>query len=402
MAEREQAAVQVAERQPVTSAPDRPPDGEPGPVVLARTMVLLLLAICVVGVGPLLVVNGIFGALQVDVPPLPGISFFAPHVTEAPDLALPRRAWAAARVDVLAEPGQSSRLATLEPGFPVTIIAHRRTGTTVWSRITWGGPTRGSGGAGWAPDSALLSYGGQARPIGDLGALSPQFQATLASYGSQFAAALYFPEAGSLYRTRGDQPFALGDGFRSVVLATTLALHENPKQHVGTAIAATAAAQVANGDNAATTFAYGAVGDKAGISAYLAQVGIAGIQPAQGDWRGAQATPNALLQFYTALAQGAMLDSADRGTLSTLLGQAATPVSDQLSVMLPPGNGGFLVIGVFQGAGGWAMSVSGIVVPAHGSRVVLAAVVRDQATDSAAVAGLVAFYRQLAGLLASQ
>lgn len=402
MAERERGVVQVARRQPVISAPARLADGQPGPLALARTMVLLLLAICVVGVGPLLVVNGIFSALRVDVPPLPGLSLFAPIATEAHDLALPRQAWTATRVDVLAQPGHGSQLATLEAGFPVTITAHQRAGATMWSRITWGGPTRSSGGEGWTPDNALLSYGGQVRPIGDLGALSPQFQATLAPYGSRVAAALYFPEAGQLYRTGGDRPFALGDGFRSVVLATILALNEDPRQHIGTAVAASTATQVANGDNSATSFSYGAVGDMAGISAYLAKVGIVGIQPAQGDWRGAQATPNALLQFYTALATGQILNDADRGKVSSLLGHTISSVSAQMLAMLSPGNGGFLVIGVAQGAGGWTMSVSGIIVPAQGSRVVLVASVRDQATEADATAGLVAICRQLAVVLASK
>src|SRR5207244_5646040 len=135
---------------------------------------LLLLAICVVGVGPLLVVNGIFGTLHVNMPPVPGLSLFAPSATEATDLALPRQAWAAVRVNVMAKPGGSSQVATLEPGFPVTMTAHQKAGSTVWSHITWEGPTHASSSEGWALDSVFVSYGGQGRPIGDVGALSPQ------------------------------------------------------------------------------------------------------------------------------------------------------------------------------------------------------------------------------------
>lgn len=405
MAERERAAVQIARRLSEIPAPTEPTqtlaDEQPGLVTVARTAVLLFLLICVVGVGPLLVVNGFFGVLRVDVPPLPGLSLFAPAAREAPDLALPRQAWAATRVEVLAQPAHAARRATLEPGFPVTIIAHQRAGNAVWSHVIWGGPTRGSGGEGWAPDSAFIAYGDQGRPIGDLGALSPQMVAATAPYGSQIAAALYFTESGQLYRTGGDQSFALGDGFRAVLLATVLAWNEDPKQHTGSAVAAATATQMASGDDSAATFAYGAVGDKAGSSAYLTKIGIAGIQPAQGDWRGAQATPNALLQFYTDLAMGQILNTGDRATVATLLGHATTPQAAQLTAILSPGNGGFLVIGVAQGAGGWTMSVCGLLVPAHGSRVVLAASVRGQTTDSAAMAGLIAFYRQLAMLLAA-
>lgn len=401
MAKREQMAAQVARRPSAVAPPTRLAGGPPELGAVVRTTVLLLVAICVVGVGPLLVVNGIFGALGVNVQPLPGLSFFAPTATEATDLALPRQAWTAARVNVMTKAGGTSRLATLEPGFPVTITAHQRVGATVWSHITWGGPTHTSGGDGWAQDSAFVSYGGQGKPIGDVGALSLQLVAATAPYGSQFAAALYFPEAGQLYRTRGDQAFALGDGFRSVLLAAVFAWNEGQIQHTGAAVTAATASGVARGDASATSFAYGAVGDKAGVSAFLTKVGVAGIQPAQGNWQGAQATPNALLQFYAAFATKQMLNDADRATVAALLGHATSPLSANLATFLSPGNGGFLVTSVSQGASGWTVTVCGVLVPAHGSRVVLAAGVRDEATQSAAEAGLVAFYRQLATLLAA-
>lgn len=402
MAEGERTAVRAARRVAAISTPTRPADDPPGLGAVARTTALLFLAICIVGVGPLLVVNGIFGTLRVNVSPLPGLSLFAPTATDVPDLALPRQAWTAARVDVMAQPGGSSRLATLEPGFPVTMTAHQKAGTTVWSHIIWDGPTSASGGQGWAPDSAFVSYGGQGRPIGDVGALSPQLLATTASYGSQFAATIYFPESGQLYRSRGDQSFALGDGFRSVLLVASYAWNEQQNSHLGSAVAATTAARVASGEAAAASFAYTAVGDKAGVSAYLTKVaGIVGIEPAQGDWLGAQATPNALAQFYTALAAKQMLNDTDRATVGTLLGKAASPLSTQMVAILSPGNSGFLVIGVSQGAGGWTMSVCALLAPALGAHVVLAAVVREQPTQSAAEAGLVAFYRQLAMVLAA-
>ncbi|HEX8033596.1 MAG TPA: hypothetical protein VF510_07100 [Ktedonobacterales bacterium] len=400
MAERERAAVQVARRTSAISTPTRP-DDPPSLGAFARTMVLLLLAICVVGVGPLLVVNGLFGTLHVNMPPVPGLSLFAPTATEATDLALPRQAWAAVRVNVMAHSGGSSQVATLEPGFPVTMTAHQKAGSTVWSRITWEGPTHASGGEGWAPDSAFVSYGGQGRPIGDVGALSPQLMATTAPYGSKFAAALYFPESGQLYRSRADQAFALGDGFRSVLLAAIFTWNEEPGRRVGTAVTASTAAGIARDDASAASFAYGAVGDQAGISAYLTRAGIAGIQPAQGDWQGAQATPNALLEFYTALARKQILNDTDRATVAALLGHVTSPLSTQMSAILSPGNGGFFVIGVAQGAGGWTMSVCAIIGLAHGSRMVVAAVVRDQPTQSAAEAGFVAFYRQLAKLMSA-
>lgn len=401
MAKREQTAAQVARRPSAITPPTRSVGGPPALGAVVRTAVLLLVAICVVGVGPLLVVNGVFGVLGVNVQPLPGLPFLAPTATEAADLALPRRAWTAARVTVMTKPGGSARLATLEPGFPVTITAHQKAGATVWSHITWDGPTSASGGEGWAQDSAFVSYGGQGRQIGDVGALSPQLMAATAPYESQFSAALYFPEVGQLYRSRGDQSFALGDGFRSVLLAAVFAWNEGQIQHTGAAVTAATAAGVARGDASTTSFAYGAVGDKAGTSAFLTKQEIAGIQPAQGNWQGAQATPNALLQFYAALATKQILNDADRATVTALLGHATSPLSAKLMTILSPGNGGFLVIGVSQGASGWTVSVCGMLVPAHGSRVVLAAVMRDQATQSAAEAGLVAFYRQLATLLAA-
>ena len=403
MAERERAGVQVAERQSAAPSSTRPAQGGQRLVASLRTTVLLFLAICIVGVGPLLVVNGIFGSLRVDVPPLPGFSILTPTASVAPDLALPRQAWTAAQVTMVAQVGGSSALAMLEPGFPVTITAHQWAGGALWSHITWSGPTRAAGGEGWARDSAFVSYGGQGRAIGDVGALSPQLLKALAPYGSRFAAALYFPDSGQLYRTRATQSFALGEGFRSVLLVTLFAQNEEQKQLKPSVAAVTSVAQVANGDATATAFAYAAVGDAAGINTYLTKKGITGIQPAQGDWLGAQATPSGLLQFYTALDARQMLNDTDRAAVVTQLSRITSPASTAMSSILAPGHGGLLVVGTAQaqGAGNWTMSAAGIIAPAKGPHVVLATAVRDQPTQAAAQAALVTFYRQLATLLAA-
>lgn len=358
--------------------------------VWMRAALLIFLAFAVTGAVPAALAGQLLGVWRVG----GSGRILTSTASGAPDLALPRQAWTATSVRVLTQPGTGQLQATLEPGFPVTLIAHRQSGNTSWAHISWAGPTPKTGGDGWVADAALLAYGFGSHPIGDLGALSPSLAQSIAAYGSSFAAAVYFPDAGQLYRNQADSSFAVGSGFRAMLLAATFASAE--AHH--TAPLASRAAQIAAADPTASAKAYQDAGGASGVSAYLRGIGITGSQPAEGDWLAGQATVSDLLQFYAAVAAGDTLTPGDRDAMLALLAQSG--VTSRLLGGQPVANGSVLVIGSAVESHGWAITACGIVTPTRGARYVLAALIRTQPSQADGEQVLAAFASQLNGLAA--
>jgi hypothetical protein len=368
-----------------------------------KVWLLILLAACVTGAVPVMLSGNALGLWNAR---LPGTLVLpTATATPVPDLALPRQAWVAVSTTVSPQPGRGSPIAELEPGFPVTMTAHAAAGGASWSHIAWAGPVKAAGGSGWVPDGALVSFGSGGRPIGDLGALSPSLAQEMSAYNGAFMVALYFPDTGQLYHVRADQSFALGDGFRAVLLAALYARAE--AQHTGSPSSSLTpssaqGAQIANGDGLSLGTAFAAVGGTQGVSTYLAGIGVNGLQPGTSDWSGAQATPGGLLAFYDALAQGSALNAADTATVETTLANGGTLRAANVLGGQSAGTGGVLVIGSAQASGGSTLSAGGLVVPAAGPRYIVAAVMYNQPTKDDAQKALGRFFAGLSALLAAR
>jgi len=382
-------------------AQERP--AAPGPPASPRSRawwsaaLLIFCAFAVLGAVPAVLSGDLLGVWRLGgfgsaVPPP------APTATPAPDLALPRQAWIAVAAHVLPQPGNGASLALLEPGFPVTLTAHHHGNGASWSRIQWGGPTSNAGGTGWVPDGALVGYDSGARPLGDLGALSPALGGAVAGYKGNFAAAVYFPDTGQLYRANADQPVTLGDAFRPILLAAAFAAAE--RQHVAapTTNATSLVARVATGDAVATATLYEQLGDAPGTIRFLATAGITGIAPAPLDWAASRGTPTALLQLYTLLATGSLLNDADRASMLALLAHASAATGSLLDAQTL--GGGFLVNAPTTTGGSAALLVSGIVAPSGGPRYVVAVTITGQSSPTAAREALAAFFQRLTAVLA--
>lgn len=359
---------------------------------------LIALAFCVIGLvpavltGAALTVQGTrLPALPISVPSLQRWLPAPPAPTSPPDLALPRNAWIATETSVRSAPG-GQQIALLEPGFPVLLLTRQTSGGTAWLQIHWGGPTPTTGGTGWVRDGTTVSVGAGSRPIGDLGALAPALNATLAPLGTAFSASLYFPDAGQLYSAHADVPFALGNGFRALLLPAYLASLE---AHSGAGLQNKVVVNgVAAGDSTAMAGAYTQLGGAAGLNAYLAGLGVAGAQPGA-TWQAGLATTTTLTQLYAALAAGQTLSAGDR---ATVLGQIPRGNASDAAVAVAAvnaGPSGSVVAGLAQTAGGWTLSVFGIAAPQGGPRIIFAVALRDASSAQAAARSLAAFFQTL-------
>lgn len=365
-----------------------------------RAAVLILCVFIVLGAAPAVLAGDALGVWHVggfgSIYPAP-----PPTVTPAPDLALPRQAWIATEIHVLSLPGGTS-IAVLEPGFPVTLTAHQRHSGTVWSHVQWGGPSTHAGGAGWVPDTALVAYDSGARPLGDLGALSPALGSAISDYQHSFTAALYFPDSGQLYRANADQSITLGDAFRPILLVASFAAAESQHKTAPATSASSLAGQVAAGSPVAAATLYEQLGDAPGVTRFLTSAGISGIQPVPLVWAAARGTSNALLQFYTLLATGGLLNGADRGAVLSLLAHSNAQAASTLLGGEAPG-GSMLIVASNDGggAGGASLIASGIVTPGSGPRYVIVATIAGQTDQAAAQRVLATFFQRLGAVLAS-
>ena len=373
------------------------PSGAPPHQMSAWTAsLLMLLAFCLTGIIPLGIVARATDHLSLTLPtsfaPFAGLTS-APTPTDAPDLALPRDSWTTRAVDVLPRAGQGTALATLAPGFPVRLLQHQRVGATLWSRIEWTGPVKGTGGAGWAPDSAFIAYGQTGAILGDLGALAPSLRQAVAPEGKRFSAAVYIPSQNRLYNEGSlDGVFALGTGFRPMLLSALFTGAETDNKPVNV----TDELPLSRGDDTAATRIYQQLGGATGLSVYLTSHSITGFQPAP-LWTACQATPRAAIDFYTQLA-GDLLEAKDRAALMSILALADTPSTSQLAVSWVGAAGNLLVVGVAPTGNTFTVSVAGILNPPQGPPLIVAAVATSQPSTAAALQVMKSFYAPLTTL----
>lgn len=379
-----------------------------------RTTLLLVFAVGVVGLAPAAVAARVFGL--VNLPSVPGLDYpLASLLPQSPtptsvDLALPRSAWAAVSVTVRATPGAAAAVARLEPGFPVTLLAHAVVGDVVWDRVSWAGPTAAAGGQGWVPDTALAVVGDAGPAVGDAGALSSDLAAALAASGPNAGLAVYYPAAHQLYLAHADRPCTLGDGARTLLLTALFARAQAAHQPLPGQQPADPARRLAAGDPASGATIYQQLGGSAGLSTFLSDAGLVGVAPGATDWTATQATPRALAQFYAALGglqtgkTFAGLDADGRAHILALLAtdpRAATIAAAQPSGTPTPGAHATLVVGAAQDAAGWTVTATGILVAPSGLTYIVAACTTGQSSEAAGAQGLHNIYAQLATIAAA-
>jgi hypothetical protein len=346
-----------------TAVAERPALAPPKPASVAlralrtlRTVALLVLAVALLGAAPAALSGTYFGLWRVPFVAGPGAT--AVPTTSQNDLALPRPLWSAVAVSVRAEPGAGDPIATLQPGYPVTLVAQRSVNSTSWAQIKWPGPTATSGGEGWATAAAFTSSGAGTTPIGDLGAFSPPLASAASTQGAHLAIALYFPRTGYLFQSNSAASFALGDGLRGPLLIETLARAEQAT--IPTSVPLSQLVQIAGGDAASCAAAYKELGGATGTASFLASTGITGIRLSASDWSGAQANVMSLLVFYESLREGRMLTPADRLFALGLLRGSDAAVVAAVGGANPLAGDGPLFVGVSQGASGWTASAVGV------------------------------------------
>lgn len=353
---------------------------------LRMTLWILLLAL-ITGAIPLALAGQVFGywRLPLTAPALPfahgAVSYDAPLAKAQPMVAN-------ATIHAVSAPGASATSATLEPGFPVQVTRYATLDGARWAQIRWEGPTKLAGGSGWAPAAQLRTPPAtSAKPIGDLGALSPAVANGASAAGSGFSAALYFPASGYMYRTASaTQAITLGHQIIPIVLVADFGMGLAAQQP------SSITQNLVSGDAGALTFVYHSLGGAPGMNAYLARYHLNGFKFAT-DPLQSTATTQSLGLFYSALTEAPLASPDDQRQIFNLLVGAnksgATYAPNSLI------GSGALVVTTEQTAKGYTTIVTGQLKPASGPAVVVVAISRDQPTAAKAQAALQAFFKSL-------
>lgn len=336
-----------------------------------RAALTVFLLFCVLGAAPLALGGEALGIWRLpSVVSLDALPWLLNYDTP---LAKPTQMVANVTLRVTSTPGGAVAIATLEPGFVVSVARYATDAGERWAQITWGGPTHATGGSGWILASGLIGANASthARAIGDLGALSPAFGQAASTLTAGSASALYFPAMGASYHTaeiETAQP--LGTQVIPLVLAALYAKGITASQPNATSGPPQIARDLASGNAQALTFDYALVGDAAGMDSFLTEHHVTGMQFVAHEPMLAKGSVRSLLLFYTTLLGGSLLNQHDRAEMIGLLssansGQSAAPQS-------VVGTGELLATPSSASATTPAI-VTGILTPSNGAQVVVVA-----------------------------
>ncbi len=337
-----------------------------------RATITIFALFCILGAVPTALGGEAFGVWRL---PSSGISIDSLPWTMSYDapLAKPTPMVANTTLHVATTPGGATNEATLEPGFAVKVSRYATVAGERWSQITWGGPTRASGGSGWTLAAGLIAVSGatQARDIGDLGALSPSFGHATSGFASGFTSALYFPSTGASYHTTDiEQAQPLGSQAIPLVLAALYAKGIVASQPNATSGPPPIAHDLVNGNPQALTFDFALVGNASGMDSFLTGHQIQGFQWVADKPLQSQGTVRSLSLFYAALTDGSLVDAHDQAEMLTLLAGANS--SETVAPQSIVGTGA-LVVTSDTSVGGVMMTVAGVLSPANGAQAVVVA-----------------------------
>ncbi len=119
---------------------------------------------------------------------------------------------------------------------------------------------------------------------------------------------------------------------------------------------------IENSDNDAATSLYNELNDAAGLSSYLQQIGVSGLEPDNDAWGDSLITPHAMVNLLTQLYNGTILTANDRATALSLMQNIESDQRWGVGDTAPTGATVSMKDGWLPGSDGlWNVNTSGIV-----------------------------------------
>jgi beta-lactamase class A len=238
-----------------------------------------------------------------------------------PDVVLPSQLplWSLGDTTVFSAPGTNQVVAHIGQNFPLATVGDTTWNAGVlWYHVLWNLPK--STGNGWVPSSAVtFTSPGNVPGWASIDALSPSLASYLASMGNNIDIVVYDLTRHRYYTYNKDMQMLTGSSIKVFIMLTLLNMTEQQGREPDAGEMSLLTSMIENSDNDAAAALYNEIGQAAGVSNFLAQIGVSGLYPMYGSFGWSLITPLAMVNTLTKLYEGSILTAQDRQLALSLM-----------------------------------------------------------------------------------
>ncbi len=288
--------------------------------------------------------------------------------------------WALADTPVLSAAGTGKVTVHVGQQFPLTLLGGEATVKgALWYQVAWKSPH--ASGIGWVPAKAVtFTSPGNVAGWAAFDVLSPDLAMYLNGEGGNVAAVVYDTTRQRYYTYNMDGRFITGSSIKVPIMLAFLDKAENEGREPTDDELCLLTHMIENSDNdAASAFFYGypydmcgdnfePIGRAAGLSSYLKQIGITGLDPDDDAWGYSTISPLTMVKLLTLLDAGKILTQQDRNLAFNLMENIESDQQVGVGDTAPNGATVAMKDGWLQAdgpdgpeTGPWSMNSSGIV-----------------------------------------
>jgi beta-lactamase class A len=310
-----------------------------------------------------------------------GVAYLQTLTPPAPALGARTSIWTSSSLDLLSAPGTGSAVLHVSQHFPLTLTGKAQwSAGTLWYHVKWQAPR--TSGTGWAPASGTtftapkttsnaasapaggmtFSVPGNPAAWASFDQLSPGLAQYLASQGNNTAAVVYDLTRQRYYTYHLNNQYLMGNSIKVPVLLAFLAMVEQQGRRPTSDELQQLTTMMNTVDGDTNEELYNAIGRSLGLTEYLNQLGITGLEPDYDNWNYSMTKPLAMVQLLTLLAEGKVLTPQDRALVFSLLKNSAPDQQVGVGDTRPQGASVAMKDGWVMGTDDrWTMNTSGIV-----------------------------------------
>jgi beta-lactamase class A len=286
-------------------------------------------------------------------------TFGPPTVAASPQQPV----WTEVSTALMKTPAANSAIAHVDQNFPLTLLGDTSwISEMLWYHVAWTTPKQTA--QGWIAGSSLtFTSPGNAPGWANVDTLSPDLAAYLENLGNDVDTVVFDVTRQRYYTYNANTQMITGSSMKVAIMLTFLNMTEQQGRQPTDDEMNLLTTMIENSNNdSASALYYGEIGGAAGVSSYLRQIGISGLNPNPGAWGFSLITPLAMVNILTKLYEGTILTDQDRKLALSLMEQIEPDQRFGVGDTAPDGATVAMKNGWLPGPDGyWATNSSGIV-----------------------------------------
>ncbi|HEY7349389.1 MAG TPA: serine hydrolase [Ktedonobacterales bacterium] len=277
--------------------------------------------------------------------------------------------WALGDTTLLSAAGTGQATVHIGQQFPLTLVGDASwVKGALWYQVQWKAPK--TSGNGWAPATALtFTSPGNVPGWASFDVLSSDLAQYLASLDKTVAAVVYDITRLRYYTYNMDGRFITGSSMKVTIMLTFLNMTESEGREPNSQEMQLLTTMIENSDNdSASTLYFKKIGGAAGVSRYLQEIGVTGLEPNPEAWGYSTISPLVMTHILTLLQEGKILTQQDRDLAFNLMEHIESDQRFGVGDTAPKGATVAMKNGWLRGPGPngpetglWAVNSSGIV-----------------------------------------